>query len=95
VLLINCPWCGDREEAEFAYGGQAGVAHPSDPEALGDGAWAAYLFVRDNPSGEWTERWCHAAGCRRWFVAVRDTRTHRFVSTTPLAAPVAVPVHAR
>jgi len=34
MLLIRCPWCGDRDEVEFSYGGQAGVAYPSDPSAL-------------------------------------------------------------
>jgi sarcosine oxidase subunit delta len=81
VLLIHCPWCGPRDEVEFRYGGQAHVAYPSDPSALSDAAWADFLFMRDNPRGAWRERWFHAAGCRRWFNAVRDTRTHRFVAT--------------
>jgi sarcosine oxidase, subunit delta len=84
LLLIDCPWCGEREEDEFTYGGQADVLHPADPEALEDDAWARYLFVRDNPAAEWSERWFHAAGCRRWFRAVRDTRDNRFLMTAPL-----------
>ena len=36
MLLITCPWCGPRDEVEFHYGGQAGVAHPADPDALDD-----------------------------------------------------------
>lgn len=81
MLLITCPWCGDREETEFSYGGQAHIAHPRDPEALDDEAWGHYLFFRANPAGTWSERWCHTAGCRRWFDAERDTRTNRFVTT--------------
>jgi heterotetrameric sarcosine oxidase delta subunit len=81
VLLIPCPWCGPRGEVEFVYGGQAGIAYPADPEALSDDEWADFLFMRDNPRGDFTERWVHAAGCRRWFTAVRDTSTHRFVKT--------------
>jgi sarcosine oxidase subunit delta len=79
VLLITCPHCGPREETEFHYGGQAGVAYPADPAALSDEDWAGYLFFRDNPKGRFTERWVHAAGCRRWFTVVRDTVTSEFV----------------
>jgi heterotetrameric sarcosine oxidase delta subunit len=81
VLSIRCPWCGERDEVEFRYGGQAHVSYPADPEALDDTEWADYLFMRDNPKGVWAERWSHAAGCRRWFNALRDTGTHRFVAT--------------
>ncbi|HEX9342090.1 MAG TPA: sarcosine oxidase subunit delta, partial [Actinomycetota bacterium] len=28
MLLLPCPWCGPRDEAEFRYGGQAGIAYP-------------------------------------------------------------------
>jgi sarcosine oxidase, subunit delta len=78
VLLISCPWCGEREETEFHYGGQALVAYPADPDALDDEAWAQYLFFRDNPKGDFTERWVHSAGCRRWFTTVRNTVTSEF-----------------
>jgi heterotetrameric sarcosine oxidase delta subunit len=80
MLLISCPWCGEREEPEFGYGGQAHVAYPADPEALDDEQWAQYLFFRANPKGRLAERWVHSAGCRRWFNAVRDTVTNEFVS---------------
>lgn len=79
MLLIRCPWCGPRDEVEFRYGGQAGVAAPADPEVLDDGEWARYVFVRDNPKGPFAERWVHAAGCRRWFDTVRDTVTNEFL----------------
>lgn len=78
MQLIECPWCGPREEVEFHYGGQAHVAYPQDPSALDDREWAEYLFFRDNPKGLFRERWSHAAGCRRWFNAERDTVTYQF-----------------
>jgi sarcosine oxidase, subunit delta len=78
VQLIECPWCGPREEVEFHYGGQAHVSYPEDPHALSDEEWAEYLFVRDNTRGPFAERWVHALGCRRWFNAIRDTVTYRF-----------------
>lgn len=80
MQFISCPWCGDREEVEYHYGGQAHVPYPSDPTALTDQQWAEYLFVRDNTRGIFGERWCHSAGCRRWFNAVRDTVTHQFLA---------------
>ncbi|MFB8177103.1 sarcosine oxidase subunit delta family protein [Streptomyces sp. NPDC055966] len=80
MLLISCPWCGPRDEAEFHYGGQAHVPYPEDPAALGDEEWARYLFFRDNPKGPFAERWNHAAGCRKWFNAVRDTSTNEILA---------------
>jgi heterotetrameric sarcosine oxidase delta subunit len=76
MLLIPCPWCGPRDEAEFRYGGQAHIFYPIDPDALTDEQWADYLFMRDNPRGDFAERWSHAAGCRRWFTVARSTVTH-------------------
>ncbi|MEO3813344.1 sarcosine oxidase subunit delta [Sphaerisporangium sp. B11E5] len=79
MLLIPCPWCGPRDETEFTYGGQAGVAHPADPSGLTDEEWSRYLFYRDNPRGPFHERWSHAAGCRRWFTVTRDTVTNEIL----------------
>jgi heterotetrameric sarcosine oxidase delta subunit len=33
----------------------------------------------DNVAGITTERWFHAAGCRRWLTLRRDTRTDQVV----------------
>lgn len=90
MLLIDCPWCGPREEPEFRYGGQAHVAYPADPEALDDEQWAHYVFFRDNPKGHFAERWVHSAGCRRWFNVVRHTVTNEVVAVyrTGEARPV-------
>ncbi|MFG2283863.1 sarcosine oxidase subunit delta family protein [Streptomyces asoensis] len=87
MLLIPCPWCGPRDEAEFHYGGQAHVPYPEDPAALGDEEWARYLFFRDNPKGPFAERWSHAAGCRRWFNAVRDTSTNELLAVYRTGEP--------
>jgi heterotetrameric sarcosine oxidase delta subunit len=80
MLLIPCPWCGRRDEAEFRYGGEAHIARPADPGALDDAAWADYLYLRDNPKGLIAERWVHSAGCRRWFNLLRDTVSHRILA---------------
>ena len=76
MLLIPCPWCGPRNDNEFAYGGEAHVVRPADPDALSDEQWADYVFMRDNPKGWFRERWVHSQGCRRWFNLVRHTVTH-------------------
>ncbi|WP_405604961.1 sarcosine oxidase subunit alpha family protein [Streptomyces sp. NBC_01410] len=87
MLLIPCPWCGPRDEAEFHYGGQAHVPYPEDPAALTDQEWARYLFFRDNPKGPFAERWTHASGCRRWFNAVRDTATNEILTVYRAGEP--------
>ncbi|MFF4040239.1 sarcosine oxidase subunit delta family protein [Streptomyces sp. NPDC001816] len=87
MLLIPCPWCGPRDEAEFHYGGQAHVPYPEDPAALTDEEWARYLFFRDNPKGPFAERWSHAAGCRRWFNAVRNTATNEILTVYRVGEP--------
>ncbi|MDX3452965.1 sarcosine oxidase subunit delta family protein [Streptomyces sp. ME02-8801-2C] len=93
MLLIPCPWCGPRDEAEFHYGGAAHVPYPEDPSALTDEEWARYLFFRDNAKGPFAERWSHAAGCRRWFNAVRDTGTNEILAVYRAGEerPVATP----
>ena len=78
MLLIHCPWCGPRDQNEFSYGGEAHIIRPLEPEKLSDEEWADYLFMRDNVKGKHREQWCHSAGCRRWFNAVRDTLTYEF-----------------
>ena len=87
MLLIRCPWCGDRDEIEFRYRGQAHLAYPADPEGQADAEWADFLFMRENPKGEWAERWMHAAGCRRWFNAIRDTATYEFLAVYRTGEP--------
>ncbi|HSK51743.1 MAG TPA: sarcosine oxidase subunit delta [Clostridia bacterium] len=79
MLLVPCPWCGPRDEVEFRYGGQAGIAYPTDPDAADEASWTEYLFLRDNPKGALRERWVHTAGCRRWFERTRDTVTNEFL----------------
>jgi sarcosine oxidase, subunit delta len=86
MLLIECPWCGPRDEHEFAYGGEAHLARPPDPQVLDDEAWAQYLFMRRNPKGPHLERWWHAHGCRRWFNVRRDTVSHAITAVYPIGA---------
>ncbi len=80
MLLIECPWCGPRDEVEFRCGGEAHITRPPDPDALDDAAWADYVFMRTNPKGWHRERWCHSQGCRRWFNVRRSTVSHEITA---------------
>ena len=86
MLLINCPWCGDRAETEFSNGGEAGIARPLNPDALSDDEWADYLFNRNNLRGRYKELWNHSQGCRRWFEAERDTVTYEITKCYQLTS---------
>ena len=48
MLLINCPYCGEREQEEFSCGGEAHIERPKNPPELSDDQWADYLFLRQN-----------------------------------------------
>ncbi|WP_315278333.1 sarcosine oxidase subunit delta [Kocuria carniphila] len=87
MLLIECPYCGPRNETEYHYGGEAHVPYPQDPFQLTDQQWAEYLFYRSNPKGLIAERWVHSAGCRRWFNAVRDTVTYEIKTVYRVGDP--------
>lgn len=80
VLLIECPYCGCRDESEFVYGGEADISRPTNSEALSDEQWADYVFMRKNPKGAHSELWQHAQGCRQWFRVNRDTLSYAMTS---------------
>ena len=80
MLLIECPWCGPRDESEFSYAGEAHIVRPLQPEELSDEEWADYLFYRKNLRGRHREQWNHTSGCRRYFNAERDTVTNEIKS---------------
>ena len=75
MLIIDCPYCGPRDQSEFSNGGEAHVKRPDGSADIGDREWGEYVFIRANPKGIFYERWVHSHGCRKWFNAVRDTST--------------------
>jgi methylglutamate dehydrogenase subunit B len=75
-MLIPCPFCGPREHAEFAYGGDATVRRPQQSEPAWGPEWQDYVYRRANPRGRHREYWQHVAGCRQWLVVTRDTLSH-------------------
>ena len=87
MLLIPCPYCGNRPETEFSYGGQAHIARPPAPAELDDEEWSSYLYARDNARGPHRERWRHLHGCGRFFNLVRDTRSDRILTSYRLDEP--------
>jgi sarcosine oxidase, subunit delta len=91
MFQIHCPWCGERSETEFRYGGEAHIARPEKPEDLSDAEWGDFLFMRTNPKGWHRERWMHSAGCRRWFNAIRNTHTNEFHTTYKIGEKPALP----
>lgn len=76
MMLIPCPWCGSRNEDEFAWGGEACRVRPDDPFVLDDIQWADYMYNNRNEKGWVLERWCHTKGCNQWFEIRRNNVTH-------------------
>jgi len=82
LLLIRCPYSGEfYPEIEFAYAGEAHIIRPDRPLELSDEDWRNFLFIRTNPRGLHFERWRHIHGSGRFFNAVRDTVSDKFITT--------------
>ncbi|NYS24084.1 sarcosine oxidase subunit delta [Rhodobacteraceae bacterium 2376] len=82
MLLLTCPHCGvTAEETEFAPGGEAHLKRFGP--GSDDDAFEAYMFNRKNPMGVHFERWRHAYGCGKWFIAARCTVTLEVFGTYP------------
>ncbi len=78
MLWITCPTCGERPVTEYRFGGEI----PQVPDRLTDpdARNLDYVWMQSNVAGITTERWFHAAGCRRWLTVRRDTTTDRIVA---------------
>ena len=79
ALLLDCPNCGKRNVYEFRFGGEV-IARPS-PDASNE-QWTKYFYSRRNVAGTEREWWYHKFGCRKWFVALRDTVTNEVQETS-------------
>jgi methylglutamate dehydrogenase subunit B len=79
-MRIKCPYCGERDAAEFTYLGAADLLRPDAAAKDAASAFYEYVYIRDNPAGPHAELWYHAGGCRSWLRVVRDTRTHAIAS---------------
>ena len=84
MLNIKCPYCGDRSQKEFAYGGDGTVIRPELNQEISDEKWNEFVYLRKSPRGKHVELWHHVAGCRQWFKVQRDTVTHEIFQTTKM-----------
>ena len=84
MLNIKCPYCGDRSQKEFAYGGDGTVVRPQLNQEVTDEKWDEFVYLRKSPRGKHIELWHHIAGCRQWFRVQRDTVTHEIFQTTKM-----------
>lgn len=88
MLLIRCPYCDeDLPEIEFRHAGEAHLVRPEDMTKITDEEFSRYFFYRENPKGVTFERWRHVHGCGRFFNAVRDTVSDKFLMTYKAGEP--------
>jgi len=90
MLTLQCPYCGVQcDETELAVGHEAHLKRYGPGSS--DEDFEDYLFLRPNVKGVHFERWRHAYGCGKWFLAARDTNTLEVFGTYPAqtAAPPA------
>ena len=74
-MRITCPFCGERDDTEFRYGGDASKPRPALSETDSQ-VWHDHVFLFDNPKGPHSEYWQHVLGCRQWLVLKRNTATN-------------------
>jgi sarcosine oxidase subunit delta len=89
VLRIDCPWCGERDETEFRYRGDASLSRPQAD--AGVEAFTAYVYTRANVRGWHLEWWLHVGGCRKLLKVVRHTVTHEIYALGGAQDPLSVP----
>ncbi|WP_274627742.1 sarcosine oxidase subunit delta [Arvimicrobium flavum] len=88
MLLIRCPYCEEeRPELEFRNAGEAHVARATNLAEISDEDFEKFFFIRSNTRGLIYERWRHIHGCARFFNAVRDTVSDKFVMTYKAGEP--------
>ena len=82
MLNIKCPYCGERSQKEFAYGGDGTIKRPELNKEISDNDWDNFVYLRKSPRGKHIEFWHHISGCRQWFRVHRDTVTHEIFKTS-------------
>jgi sarcosine oxidase, subunit delta len=75
MQLFPCPFCGDRDETEFLFLGEAGKTRPAGGRDVAGAAWADYLHRTSPRAGRETEIWRHRP-CGEVFLMERDTVSH-------------------
>ena len=78
AFWLACPGCGRRSVEDFRFGGER-LSRPAPDAATAE--WTAYFHNRKNAQGLQQEWWYHRMGCRKWFIAIRDTRDNSVART--------------
>ena len=73
MLLIDCPYCGERAQIEFTY--ERTLDSVVTLAMLPEDAMRT-LYERTNPRGLDDELWRHSYGCRQWLLSRRNRTTH-------------------
>jgi len=81
-MRINCPYCGNRDVAEFSSMGEETVRRPDPEQADAQTAFVDYVYLRENPAGPNKELWYHGQGCRQWLRVNRNTLSHEILSVS-------------
>ena len=55
MLNIKCPYCGDRSQKEFAYGGDGTITRPKLNQEISDEEWDNFVYLRKSPRGKHIE----------------------------------------
>jgi methylglutamate dehydrogenase subunit B len=79
-MRLTCPFCGERDHAEFAYLGDADARRPDPAAPDAQSKFFDAVYLRDNPFGPHNELWYHTGGCRSWLRVTRNTRTHEVLA---------------
>jgi sarcosine oxidase subunit delta len=83
MMLIDCPRCGPRAQAEFGYERTLDSIVTLDLPAE---EAVARLYARANPRGVDDELWRHSYGCRQWLVLRRHRVSHEIASVAAFAS---------
>lgn len=80
MMLIDCPHCGPRAQAEFTYVRSIDSIVPLDaaPEEA-----MVTLYTRDNPRDLSDELWRHSHGCHEFITVRRQTVSHAIAAVVP------------
>jgi methylglutamate dehydrogenase subunit B len=79
-MLICCPFCGERDLAEFEF--------RCTRDEGGETA-AQRLYFRLADPARSIEHWQHVRGCRTWLELHRDLRTGQVLQTSSVARSAA------
>ena len=85
AFLLSCPNCGERSVGDFRFGGEA-LSRPGKEASTQE--LTHYFYLRKNEAGLQREWWYHKFGCRKWFLAIRDTRSNEVHRTFWPEGPV-------